>query len=87
MEKFEAYQLINGFVSDCTKWNNGEQTIMVKAFSKAEEALKNEINITFTDDEIDLLCHAVISSVVDTSKGLQDRLYRLLVTHRHEDAQ
>ena len=87
MEKFEAYQIVNGFVSDCTKWNDGEKTYIVKAFEKAEESLKNEISITFTDDEIDLLCSAVISSVVDTSKGLQDRLYRLLVTHRHEDAQ
>ena len=87
MKKFIAYQVINGFVNDCTKWNDGKQTIIIKAFSKAEEALKNEINITFTDDEIDLLCHAVISSVVETSKGLQDRLYKLLMTHNHKHAQ
>lgn len=39
---------------------------------------------TFTAHEIDLLCNAVISSGVGTSKELQDKLYDLLVEHLQE---
>ena len=50
----------------------------------AHAALNNEIEYTFTDKEIDLICHAVISSVVPTSRGLQDKLYDMLKTHEKQ---
>ena len=86
MEKFEAYKVITGFIQDCVKWNDGEKTYIHVAFETAQNALKNELNITFTEEEIDTLCHAVIASVAEMPRELQDRLYKLLMTHRYEDA-
>ena len=41
--------------------------------------------VTFSEKEIDKLMNALISSCVDTSRQLQDKLYKLLLEHKYDE--
>lgn len=87
MTKKEALLVLGDFIdtgSSVRKKNGIEDTVLTKSLDFAYSALKSEVDYIFSDAEIELLCNAVISSVVPTSRGLQDKLYNLLMTHEQK---
>ena len=80
MNKAEAKMIMKEFLEDCDKTQPTEhKSPLRKAFDLAYQELCRGGNENyFEEKEIDLMCSAIISSPVDTSRELQDRVLALL---------
>ena len=80
MDRSEAIMIMKEFLEDCNKTQKNEyKTPLRKAFDMSYEALcKNDKGIYFTQKEIDTIMQSIISSVVDISNELQDKVLALL---------
>jgi len=86
MEKEEAKLIVKEFLCDSDKLNytktEQEKTPLRKAFDMSYRALCVQTDeISFTEKEVNKIMNAIISSCVDTTNGMQDRLLNLLERH------
>nr|DAT08822.1 MAG TPA: hypothetical protein [Bacteriophage sp.] len=80
MYKEEAREILKEFLEDCDKTQKTKtKTPLRKAFDLAySELCKSDSTLCFTQEEIDKVCQAIIDSLVDTSRELQDRVLSIL---------
>lgn len=86
LEKEEAKLIIKEFLSDADKFNavksEQEKTPLRKAIGMSYQALCVKTGeITFTEKEVDKIMNSIISSCVQTTNEMQDRLLKLLENH------
>lgn len=80
MQKNEAIEILKEFLEDCDKMQKTEnKTPLRKAFDLAyKELCKSKDKDYFKSEEVNKICSAIINSPVDTSRELQDKVYRVL---------